>query len=87
MGRKLILKELRGSGLFSLKVDSIHDVSVMDQLVIWVWKHVVQVKIQGRLRNLVVVDDSSGFVLFEQITSKLAKWEVSVSNIIAYSFD
>lgn len=86
LGRDIILKELHESVIYSLMVDSTQDVAVMDQLAICV-RYVTKGKISERLLNLKVVDYSSGLALFEIIKSDLANHGISISNIVACSFD
>lgn len=86
IGRQMILKDLSESMICSLMVDSTQDVAVMDQLAICV-RYVVQGKVYERLLDFCVVQDSSGQGLFEKIKTDLTKYGISLTNVVACSFD
>lgn len=86
MGRKIILKELQDSIIYSVMVDITQDIAVMDQLAICV-RYVFQGKVCERLLEIAVVNDSGGLALYELIKLKLSEYGIVTSNIIACSFD
>lgn len=85
-GRNKILTDIHNSIIFSLMVDTTQDVAVMDQLTIC-FRYVLEGAVYERFLNVTIVEDTSGAALFEHIQTELSNLGISISKIVACSFD
>jgi len=81
-----IVNEINESRKFSIMIDSTQDISVLDQLAICV-RYIYNGIVQERLLSLIVCSDSSGLGLFNLLEKELLKLDLSLSDVIACSFD
>jgi len=81
-----IVNEIKESKKFSIMIDSTQDISVLDQLAICV-RYIYNGIVQERLLSLIVCIDSSGIALFNLLEKELLRLDLSLSDVIACSFD
>ena len=67
-------------------IDSTQDIAVMDQLAICV-RYIENGKVQERLLRIMIVNDATGKGLYDRLKDILTKFYLSMSDVIACSFD